>query len=70
VHVFSHIPRPHRISTWLLTVWSAFFGAWTIAAIAQGAADRVDGIGVSVLIALFFAGFVMIGLVALITRRH
>lgn len=69
MHVLSRIPRPQRISTWLLTVWTVVFGAWIVGTIVEGAADSVDsGIGVSVLISLFFAGITMIGLVALITR--
>jgi 4-hydroxybenzoate polyprenyltransferase len=69
VHVLSRISRPHRISTWLLTVWTVVFGAWIVGAIVEGAPGSVDsGIGVSVLISLFFAGITMIGLVALITR--
>lgn len=73
---------PRRVSSWLITIWSAIFLVWIIGAIAarpsqdcapgdslcHDASDAGTGIGVGIIIFLWFIGFVALALVWLMTR--
>lgn len=74
---------PSRVSTWLMTGWTAFVAVWIIGGVAtrpskdcvpgdqlcQDASDAGTGIGVGLILVLWFIVFVVLALVALLTRK-
>lgn len=73
---------PRRVSSWLITIWTAIFAIWIIGAIAarpskdcapgdtlcQDASDAGTGIGVGIIFVLWFIGFIVLSLIWLMTR--
>jgi tRNA(Ile2) C34 agmatinyltransferase TiaS len=77
-------PLRWRKMTWVLNLWNLVFLIWIIAGISDraskncapgdelciNASDAGTGIGVAVIILLWFLGFIVLALVWLMTRRR
>jgi len=79
-------PLRWRKMTWVLNVWNVIFLIWVIAGVASraskncppganhqlcvNASDAGTGIGVALIMVLWFIGFVVLALVWLMTRRR
>lgn len=73
---------PKRVMSWVLIIWNAIFLIWIIAGVAdrpsqdcpsgdtlcQDASDVGTGIGVGLILVLWFMGFVALSLVWFMTR--
>jgi hypothetical protein len=77
-------PLRWRKMTWVLNIWNLIFLIWIIAGISDraskscppgdslcvDASDAGTGIGVAIIIFLWFLGFIVLAIVWLMTRRH
>ena len=73
---------PKRVMSWVLIVWTAIFVFWIGAGVAdrpskectpgdqlcQDASDVGTSIGISLVVTLFFVGFIILSLIWLMTR--
>jgi hypothetical protein len=69
-----------RLTTWLILIWTALMGVWAIVGVGkadcgsqktelgQSACQAGAGIGVTVIFVIWLVGFVILALIALLTK--